>query len=132
MPRADNSRFLADAAATRRHEALQRTQIALEHLDRTGQSVTFASVAAVAGVSRSWLYGQADIRRTIDALRSSAPVGTAAPPAASRASLASLKERLEAARHEIAQLRADNTALRDQLARHLGAERNKRGLTVVR
>ncbi len=45
------------AAAARQHELTRAKAIqALRELDRSGQPVTCASVAAAAGISRSWLY----------------------------------------------------------------------------
>ena len=53
--RADDLTPLAIAAA-RRHELTRARAIqALRELDRAGAPVTFAAVAAAAGISRSWL-----------------------------------------------------------------------------
>ena len=58
------------AAARHRHELTRARAVqALRELDRTGAPVTFAAVAAKAGVSRSWLYAQPDIRDQIVRLR---------------------------------------------------------------
>src|SRR5712671_1559219 len=57
-------------AAARRHELTRSRAIqALRELDRAGAPVTFASVAQAAGISRSWLYTQPDIRGQIRTLR---------------------------------------------------------------
>jgi hypothetical protein len=45
MGLADNSRVLADAAARRHEMTRQRAETAIEHLDRTGQPITFHLVA---------------------------------------------------------------------------------------
>jgi len=59
-------------AAARRHELTRAKAIqALRELDRAGASVTFASVASAARVSRSWLYTQPDISGQIRRLRKS-------------------------------------------------------------
>ena len=57
-------------AARQRHE-LTRAKVlkALRELDRAGTPVTFQTVAAAAGVSRSWLYTQPDIRTDVQRLR---------------------------------------------------------------
>jgi len=116
--RADCATLLSQAN-TRRHEAaLTAAHHAIEQLDRDGQSVSFGAVAHTAGVSRAWLYRQPDIRRLIEQLRNDGPAPTAQP-----ASVASLRQRLDNARAEITRLRAENHALRDQLARHLGTQR---------
>ena len=57
-------------AAARRHELTRAKAIqALRELDRAGAPVTFASVAAAAGISRSWLYTQPDISDQVRRLR---------------------------------------------------------------
>ena len=126
MSRADNTRYLAEAAADRHRSARRRATEAIEHLDRSGEAVTFSAVAATAGVSRAWLYRQDDLRAAIIRLRPMA--GTPAPAAVAnqRASLDSLRRRLDASREEIAQLRADNARLREQVARSMGERRARR------
>jgi hypothetical protein len=70
--RPDPAAPLAQAAA-RRHELTRSKAIqALRELDRSGHPVTFASVAAAAGISRSWLYTQPDISGQIRKLRNDA------------------------------------------------------------
>jgi hypothetical protein len=51
--------------------------------------------------------------------------GTRGPalPAAERATADSLRQQLHTYRHELARVRAENQALREQLARRLGADR---------
>jgi hypothetical protein len=113
---------LAKANAHRHRSASAAAFGAIEQLCREGKPVNFGVVARAAGVSRGWLYRQADLRDRISCLRSSmAP----APPVAAqqRASVSSLRQRLDSARGEITRLRAENSALRDQLARQLGAQR---------
>jgi hypothetical protein len=94
-------------------------------MDATGQRVTFDAVAREAGVSRSWLYSQDDLKAEIERLRSRHPAGQSArvPPQRQRASDASLLRRLEAATARIRKLEADNQHLRDGLARALGERR---------
>ncbi len=124
MTRADNTHHLQRAAAARHDSALTRTRTAIQNLDRSGHPVTFSTVARAAGVSRSWLYSQSDLRDIISTLRhDNAAPGAARTPALQRATTDSLRQRLDSARHEIAHLRADNAALREQLARSLGAQR---------
>jgi hypothetical protein len=78
-------------------------------------------------VSRSWLYNQPDLHDVIIGLRlSGATTGAALTPHAQRASAESLRQRLDAARDDITRLRADNAALREQLARSLGEQRTRR------
>ncbi len=121
------------AAARRRHELTRARAIrAIRELDHAGTPVTFAGVAEHAGVSRSWLYAQDDIREQIRRLRDAASRAPAPPiPASQRASDASLLRRLEAAHaernqflQERARLREENARLRRQIARALGDQRH--------
>jgi hypothetical protein len=119
----DNTVHLLQAAAARHHNAVANATAAIRELDGAGQPITFQAVAAVAGVSRSWLYRDPEMRAEIERLRA-ASTGTSAPvPARERASRESLRNQLEALRLELAELRRDNKLLRDQLARRLGEER---------
>jgi small-conductance mechanosensitive channel len=128
--RADNSRHIIAAARRRAEQARQRAITALRRMDNTGQPVTFEAVAATAGVSRSWLYAQADVRVQIERLRQQQR-DTASPPIPSqqRATAASLHRRLEAATARIRNLEADNQQLRDALAHAIGAQRARGTLT---
>jgi hypothetical protein len=123
MTRADNSRFLAQAAAQRHHITLERARHAIEGLDRDGHAITFCAVARTAGISRAWLYRQPDIRAAITRLRTTPPQHQPSPPATQRATTDSLRHRLNASRDEIADLRDQNARLRNQLALHLGQQR---------
>lgn len=126
--RADNSQHLIAAARRRTEQTRTRALHALRRLDNAGVAVTFKAIAREAGVSRSWLYGQADLRTEIEALRtrsrSSSPASST--PQRQRASDASLLRRLEAAHTRLHQLEADNHQLREALAETLGAARTAR------
>jgi Family of unknown function (DUF6262) len=122
MTRADNTRFLTQAAAERHQETLRKASEAITRLDSAGQPVNFSAVAAAAGVSRASLYRDPGIRDLISRIRS-APSPSAATRAAQRATTDSLRARLNTARAEITRLRAENATLRDQAARHLGEQR---------
>jgi hypothetical protein len=118
--RADNTAHLI-VAATRRHELARSKAIrAVRELDAAGTTVTFESVARAAGVSRSWLYTQPDIRDEVLRLRN---LGRRAPgtsvPAHHRSSGASLLRRLQATTARNRELAEDNQRLRHQLARAL-------------
>ena len=127
MSRADNSHHLRRAAADRKDAARDRARAVIGDLGRTGRPVTFIAVARAATVSRSWLYSQPDLHAAIVALRRiDATPDTAPTPFAQRASNESLRQRLDSAREDIAVLRVDNAALREQLARSLGEQRLRR------
>jgi hypothetical protein len=126
--RPDPAAPLAQAAA-RRHELTRSKAIqALRELDRSGHTVTFASVAAAAGISRSWLYTQPDISGQIRKLRNDASGRDPATaiPAGQRATGESLRVRLTAALNRNQQLADENARLRRQLARALGDQRSSR------
>ena len=120
--RPDPAAPLAEAAA-RRHELTRARAVqALRELDRAGSPVTFASVATAAGISRSWLYTQPDIRDQIRRLRGNAKdAGSAGViPAGQRATGASLRARLTAA------LARNQQLVDEKLARALGDQRSAR------
>jgi hypothetical protein len=125
---ADNTVGLQQAAAARHDAATARAWAALEHLDRTSQPITVTAIAQAGSVSRSWLYTQPGLLTTITKLRDR--IGSTGQatlvPAAQRASAESLRQRLDAARAEIVDLRAKNAALHDRLARTLGDQRARR------
>jgi Family of unknown function (DUF6262) len=123
MTRADNSAFLAQANARRHQAALAAARHAIEQLQREGTAINYTAVAHSAGVSRSWLYRQGQIRDLISQLRNQhAP---AAAAAAQRATTDSLRQRLDTARTELTRLRAENRSLRDQIARQPGLQRTQ-------
>jgi Family of unknown function (DUF6262) len=125
--RADNTHHII-AAAHRRHELTRAKAIqALRTLDAAGQPITFQTVAHKAGVSRSWLYGQPDLRAEIERLRAAnanSPAG--AIPGRQRASDTSLLRRMEAANARSRHLLEENRQLRQQLACALGEQRSAR------
>jgi len=122
--RADNSAHIIAAARRRAADARRRTVTALRRLDAGGQPVTFSTVAA-AGVSRSWLYAQDDLREQVGRLRARQQQAPASPPVPDRqrATPASLLRRLEAATARIRVLESENRQLRDALERALGEQR---------
>jgi hypothetical protein len=122
--RADNTRHLRQAARARHESTVARAQQALRQLDRSGQPITFRSVAAAARVSRAWLYRQPDLRNTVEQLRAQQASSTAPRlPAAQRTSDESRQRRLEALHDDNTRLRAENSQLREQVARLLGERR---------
>ncbi|MGW6790760.1 DUF6262 family protein [Streptomyces chartreusis] len=122
--RADNSRHIVDAARRRSEYTRAKAVQALRSLDAVGAPVTFETVAKRAGVSRSWLYAQPDLRAEIERLRAAHRRETRSPvPARQRASDASLLRRLQAANARIRRLTEENQQIREQLARALGQQR---------
>jgi len=89
MNRADNSPSLAQANARRHQAALAAARHAIEQLRCEGKPVNYAAVAHAAGVSRTWLYSQDQIRDLISDLRQHEP-----PAAALTAQRATRKHQL--------------------------------------
>jgi hypothetical protein len=94
-------------------------------MDATGTAITFETLAREAGVSRSWLYTQPDLKAEIERLRvrrRSVPAARPVPDR-QRASDASLLRRLEAVTKRNRQLESENRELREALALALGERR---------
>lgn len=123
MP-ADNSHLIVAAARRRSAATRRRAAAALRRMDATGVAITFESVAREAGVSRSWLYTQPDLKAEIQRLKARHPFPAPQPvPNRQRASDASLLRRLEAATRRNQQLETENRELRQALALALGQQR---------
>jgi hypothetical protein len=118
-------------AARARHENTRAKAIrALRELDHHGDPITFQAVAETAGISRSWLYTQPDLRNEIERLRQITGRAPDTPiPAPQRATGASLLARLTHAQQRIKQLTDENQQLRRQLAHALGDRRAEQALT---
>lgn len=114
--RHDNSHHLIAAAQRRRDETLQRAHQALQDLGDTGQQRTVTQIAAHAGVSRSWLYTQPELRDQLRQLTAAPQPSEPAAPQVERSSEASLRQRLTLAHERIRELDNDNRHLRDQIA----------------
>jgi hypothetical protein len=120
---AGNRASLAASGQQRSRHTHDRAVNALRRLDATGQNVTFTNVAQAAGISRSWLYRQPDLRSEIDRLRSTSGGGERRVPSAQRASDDSLRRRLEATLDEIRRLKTENEQLRERVAQQFGQQR---------
>ncbi len=111
--RADNSHHVIAAARRRAQLTRRRAVAALRRMDNSGLPVTFDALAREAGVSRSWLYNQLELRAEIEQLRDR-PRPAAGPPVPDRqrSSDTSLLRRVEIATQRIRELETDNTRLR--------------------
>jgi hypothetical protein len=125
MTQADRTARLVQHARTRHEQALERARNGLAALAASGDTVTVAALAGNAGVSRSWIYAQPELRDQIEQLRSGPPrTGPSdRQPAGSRTSTESLRRRLALAHQRIQQLRDENQQLRQSLARAHGQRR---------
>ena len=102
--RHDNSHHLLAAAQRRRADTLERARKALQELGATGQRRTVTQIAAHAGVSRSWLYAQPELRDQLRRLTAISETPEPAPARIERGSDASLRQRLTLAHERIREL----------------------------
>jgi hypothetical protein len=127
MP-ADRTHRLAESARARHEQTLQRAHDALATMIRDGDALTVARLASRAGVSRSWIYTQPDLRDRIEQLQQNTRQDNSPGRLANnRASEESLRRRLALAHQRITQLRAENQQLRQSLAHAHGQLRAARG-----
>jgi hypothetical protein len=124
--RSDNSHHLIEAAKRRRVETLDRARRALKELGETGTQHTVTQIAAHAGVSRSWLYAQPELRDKLRQLTTISGAAELAPVRTERASDASLRQRLTLAHQRIRELDHENRQLRNQIAQLHGQLRANR------
>lgn len=115
MP-SDRTGRLADHARARHQQTLRRAQTMLADMTKDGEDITIARLASKAGVSRSWIYTQPDLRDQIEQARQNARPSPRTS-AAARASVESLKRRLELAHQTLTRLRAENQQLKQDIAR---------------
>lgn len=123
--KADNSIFLK-LAAERKHEVTRSKALdTIKNLQLRNVAITFESVAREAGISRSWLYTQEDIRNEVVRLRNT----SAASPRQSekkKATEESLLIRLTASLERNKELMIENENLKYQLSLALGEVRRHR------
>ena len=124
--RHDNSHHLLAAAQRRRADTLERARQALQELGETGQRRTVTQIAAHAGVSRSWLYAQPELRDQLRRLTAISETAESAPARIERGSDASLRQRLTLAHERIRELDNENRQLRNQIAHLHGQLRANR------
>jgi Family of unknown function (DUF6262) len=119
----DRIEILREAAQARHDATLRRAEATLRTVVRHGAPITFRGFADAAGVSRSWLYRQPQLREQIEQLRQQQTSKGPTVPPAERATADSLRQQIHAYREEITRLTKENQALYEQLARRLGAAR---------
>jgi hypothetical protein len=120
---APESTPLQVAAARKRQSALDRARVALAAMHDSGAPITFQSLAVHAGVSRQWLYKNAELRAEIEKLRARQH-GSEPIPVAQRASEGSLRQRNLMLLEANKRLRAENQELKHELATLLGERRS--------
>ena len=126
MP-ADRADRLAQHARVRHEQTLQQAHAALTSMADNGEDITVSLRASKAGVSRSWIYIQPELRDQIERLQPQTRTGAPRREPGNGASEESLRRRLALAHQRIAQLRAENQQLRHSLARAHGQLRADQG-----
>src|SRR5258708_2862824 len=124
--RHDNRHHLAAAAQRRRADTLERARRALHELSQTGQRHTITQIAAHAGISRSWLYAQPELRDQLRRLATVPDTDRSTTHPTAHASDASLRQRLTIAHERIRELDNENRQLRNQIAHLHGQLRANR------
>jgi Family of unknown function (DUF6262) len=128
----DHSHHLVATTQRRRADTLERARRALHELSQTGQRHTITQIAAHAGISRSWLYAQPELRDQLRRLTAISETAESAPARIERGSDASLRQRLTLAHERIRELDDENRQLRNQIAHLHGQLRaNRIGTTHV-
>lgn len=123
--RTDNSIHIVNAAKQRHELTRAKAIAALHELDHAATNISFEAVADHAGVSRSWLYTQPDLKDEINRIRPlTRPQHDQPPPTRQRAAADSLHQRLDVALRRNHELAKQNQRLRHQLAHTLGQARN--------
>jgi hypothetical protein len=119
--RADNTTHLISSARNRHEITRAKALRTLRELDTAGHPITFEALARAAGVSRSWLYTQPDIRTEIERLRDLDRRPLPRPASTDqRGSNASLAQRLDISLTRNRELSAENQRLRRQLSVAIG------------
>jgi len=106
-------------AARAKHTAAQaRAEAGLRTLIKSGQPITFRSVAKTAGVSLDFLYRNPELRQRIDTLRAQQQPArqTADPTTPATSVVARLTAKLGESREQITQLRAQLATAHGELA----------------
>ena len=114
-PPSERSGALALASAAKRRDARARAARALHDMQRAGEPISFLAVARRAGVSRTYLYDEPELRTQITRLRSDRPSRPGGVPSPERASERSLMARNRALLDENQRLREEIGALKAEL-----------------
>ncbi|HEX8599667.1 MAG TPA: DUF6262 family protein [Chloroflexia bacterium] len=114
-----NTEGLKRNAESKRDDTYVRAEQAVREMvkERGPRStpINFSTVAHRAGVSRTWLYAQEDLRERIEHLRVQGDVRRDLPPKEQRASEASKDAIIATLRSRIEQLDAENKELRKKV-----------------
>lgn len=127
--RPDNTGYLRAAEQHRRTRLLDAANSALRRLDLENKPITVAALVRASGVSRAFVYRQSGLITEIQRLRDRQTPSGPPVPARQRATDASLQARIRQLTAANAELRAENTRLRDQNGLLLGRLREHAATT---
>lgn len=100
-------------AQKKRQESFDKVEKGIQQLIKEKRAINFNTVAEASGVSKAWLYKEAEVRQRIEHLRSQ--VGSQGKtPSKFRASEQSLKAIIQKQQAQIRRLEAENQELRKQ------------------
>ena len=111
-----NTVGLLAGATSKAVDARRRTELAIEELVVQQQPVNFSTVAERAGVSKTYLYSDADLRKRIEALRDQQRIRTAQQRQVRVQTDGSLKVVIAAKDRQLALLRTQVQQLERELA----------------
>jgi S-adenosylmethionine:tRNA-ribosyltransferase-isomerase (queuine synthetase) len=118
-----NTAGLAAYAKQKAQATQQRVSDVIDLLLKEGKTVNFNAVATATGVTKSYLYGQPDLRERIDAIRQqqgAARLRVVSGPRETGRTDKSKDILLEAKNRRIAELEAENARLKTELKAALG------------
>jgi len=112
--RQPNTQGIEQAAQKKREQTFERVNIAIQQLLKERRDISFATVAEVANVSRTWLYNNKVIREKIEELRNQSSSKTAVPSHL-KPSDSSKETIIKTLKERVKKLEIENRGLRDQL-----------------
>jgi len=123
-----NTSGLVAHAQRRREATLTRIKTVITDMADEGKAISFATVASAAGVTKTYLYSQAQIRARIEALRDSPraqpqraplPAALGKTDASKDLLLLAKEQRIHELEEEVRQLKKERSALLGQLYERL-------------
>lgn len=114
-----NTQGLKTHAQQKHDQSIEQTERAIRQLIKEGRPINFSTVEEVAGVSRTWLYNQPEIRVRIEQLRDQQP-GKKKVARSQRASDASNAAMILTLKEKLQKSQAENRGLRQQMEEIVG------------
>jgi hypothetical protein len=118
-----NVEGLRQNAQKKKQKAIERTNAAIQQLNKEGRPINFKTVAEVAGVSTAWLYKETTIKTRIEALREQGGKKQKSVPPEQKATDSSKEAKYQALKQRLQKIEAENRGLRNQLEAIHGRQR---------